>query len=95
MAAGRILAIAPRRFVNHPAEFEGFRDRVNRLLAFHGWHLTEHSKFRSVNPAATINEARERTGRLNTELERRKVHPDVLAFWKIDHAVIWLHEHPP
>jgi uncharacterized protein (TIGR02391 family) len=74
------LTIAPKRFVNQPVQFEQLRDRVNRLLAFHGWHLTEDGRFKLINPAATINEAWERAGRLSAELERRNVHPDVLAF---------------
>jgi uncharacterized protein (TIGR02391 family) len=74
------LTVSPKRFVNQPVQFDQLRDKVNRLLAFHGWHLTEDSRFKLINLAATINEARERAGRLSAELERRKVHPDVLTF---------------
>jgi uncharacterized protein (TIGR02391 family) len=74
------LVMAPRRFLSQPSKFDELRNKVKRFLAFHGWSLREDGKFMSVNPVATITEARERAGRLIAELERRNVHPDVLAF---------------
>lgn len=72
--------LSPKRFVNEPDQFEVLRERVNLQLAFHGWQLTSGAQFEAVQPVLTIDEARERANRLHAELERRKVHADVLAF---------------
>jgi uncharacterized protein (TIGR02391 family) len=73
-------ALSPRRFVNRPSEHEALREGVNRLLAFHGYHLLPGGKFERIASASTIDEARSRASRLRLELERRSVHPDVLSF---------------
>lgn len=72
--------LAPKRFVQKAAEFEAHRMRVNKFLAFRGWQLLPNGKFEPVVKASTIDEATARADRLRTELERRKVHPDVLKF---------------
>lgn len=72
--------LRPARFVEEPARFTETCERVNRVLAFYGLRFREDGKFAKVQAAATIDEARERAGRLRAELERRKVHPDVLRF---------------
>ncbi len=74
------LILRPARFVENPARFTEACERVNRVLAFHGLRYREDGKFGKIQAATTIDEARERAGRLRAELERRKVHPDVLTF---------------
>jgi uncharacterized protein (TIGR02391 family) len=74
------VALSPRRFVNRPTDFQDLQEKVNRILAFHGWNFAEDGKFKKVDAAVTIDEARQRAGRLSAELERRNVHKDVLAF---------------
>jgi hypothetical protein len=76
--------LSPRRFVHRAAEFEEVRTRVNQFLAFRGWHLFENGKFGHVVKAATIDEAKVRANRLRSELERRDVHSDVLAFCRAE-----------
>jgi len=77
-------ALAPRRFVHRAAEFDDLRTRVNNFLAFRGWQLFENGKFGRVVEASTIGEARARADRLRAELERRKVHGDVLNFCRAE-----------
>src|SRR5205823_15048323 len=77
-------ALAPKRFVHNAAEFEDLRSRVNNFLAFRGWQLFENGKFGRVAEASTIGEARARADRLRAELERRKVHDDVLKFCRAE-----------
>lgn len=76
--------LAPRRFVHKAAEFDEARARVNQFLAFRGWHLFDNGKFGRVAQAATIEETKARADRLRSELERRRVHPDVLAFCRAE-----------
>jgi len=77
-------ALAPKRFVHNAAEFDDLRARLNHLLAFRGWQFFENGKFGRVAQASTIGEARARADRLRTELERRKVHTDVLNFCRAE-----------
>lgn len=78
------IVLAPKRFVHKAAEFDDVRSRVNHLLAFHGWQLVENGKFDRVSQASTIDEARGRADRLRAELERRRVHADVLTFCRAE-----------
>jgi uncharacterized protein (TIGR02391 family) len=77
-------ALAPGRFIQRPADFDAFRARVNEVLAFRGWHLYPSGKFGPVRIAVTIDEAKKRAGRLRSELARRRVHHDVLAFCRAE-----------
>lgn len=74
------IALRPGRFVNNPERHEAMREAVNRLLAFKGLYLRPDGKYEPVETAKTINEARARASRLKEELERRSVHPYVIAF---------------
>jgi uncharacterized protein (TIGR02391 family) len=73
-------ALSPRRYANRPTEHESLREGINLHLAFHGYLLKADGKFQRTDAAATIDEARERSGRLRAELDRRGVHPEVLEF---------------
>lgn len=76
------VALAPRRFTGDVEQYESLRSRVNEILAFRGFLIGEDGKYRKAQRAATISEAKERANRLAAELERRNVHPDVLAYCK-------------
>lgn len=76
--------LSPKRFVQGAESFDGYRNEVNQLLAFRGWHLHENGKFGRVVNATTIDEAKARADRLRAELERRSVHPDVLSFCRAE-----------
>ena len=77
-------ALSPKRFLNRPGDFDSLRAGVNEILAFRGWHLQGNGKFAPVDKATTIDEAKERAARLRWELERRRVHADVLAFCRAE-----------
>jgi uncharacterized protein (TIGR02391 family) len=74
----------PARFVNHPEDFAGFRDSLNVVLAFDGLQVNEAGKLESVSKAQTLTEAQHRAGRLRSDLEARRVHPDVLRFCRAE-----------
>ncbi len=79
-----LTALSPKRFLNRTSTFDNCRSRVNEILAFRGWHILNNGKFRRVEHAATIEEAKERADRLRSALERRQVHQDVLAFCRAE-----------
>jgi uncharacterized protein (TIGR02391 family) len=77
-------AMAPVRYTGNTAGFEERRDELSPVLAFCGYSLGEDGKLRAVTAVSTLSEAEERAGRLRTELRRRNVHADVLAFCRAE-----------
>jgi len=84
--SGNIVAVLiqrtmePARWVGESHRFQVIRDSINEALVFAGLHLTEHGKLRRVDAATTLTEAQKRANRLKSELNRRRVHGDVLRF---------------
>lgn len=62
------------------AEFEAIRVRVNERLLLSGFEVRNDGKVIEARAAKTVGEAQQRADDLRTELTRRDVHPDVLAF---------------
>ena len=74
-------AMAPVRYAQaRPGSYEDFRHRLNKALAFCGYTVAATGQLERVTPARTLEEAGRRADRLRSELERRCVHHDVLAF---------------
>lgn len=64
--------------------FETKRGELNQVLAFAGYQLAEDGKLHATQAARTLTEAEQRAGLLRIELQRRNVHPDVLAFCRAE-----------
>jgi uncharacterized protein (TIGR02391 family) len=64
--------------------FEQKRGELNQVLAFAGYQLGEDGKLHATQAAKTLTEAEQRAGLLRTELQRRNVHHDVLAFCRAE-----------
>lgn len=74
-------AMNPVRYTSNRVLFDERSNALNTILAFCGYSLGEDGKLRSLEkPARTITEAEKAAGRLRSELVRRGVHHDVLAF---------------
>jgi len=73
-------AMNPVRFTKNHEAFEERRHELNQILSFCGYSLETNGKLRIQRAAQTLDEAGERAGRLRSELLRRGVHSDVLAF---------------
>lgn len=71
----------PVRFTS-ASEHETHRAAVNSRLMLYGLLVRDDGKVGRTAKARTISEAQERADLLGTELARRDVHPDVLAFCK-------------
>ena len=77
-------AMDPVLYVATPTAFDERRSALNRVLAFCGLNLGQDGRLHQVTAAQTIPEAVERAGRLRGELEKRRVHPDVLRFCRAE-----------
>lgn len=75
-------AMKPERYIREPQRYEPLRANLNRALAFAGLALDASGGLASVERAQTLTEAQHRASELRTDLEFRKVHPDVLRFCK-------------
>jgi len=74
------VAMSPARYVREPHRYEPLRANVNRALGFAGLACTEAGKLVSAEEVSTLPEAARRARELRTDLELRRVHPDVLDF---------------
>jgi len=77
-------AMDPVRYAEERPVFEDRRHALNRVLAFVALALGEDGKVVMTDPARTVGQAAERAGKLRSELERRRVHPDVLRFCRAE-----------
>jgi uncharacterized protein (TIGR02391 family) len=77
-------AMSPVNYREKRALFDTRRHALNEVLAFAGWQLGDDGQLRHVEKATTLSQAAERAGRLRSELQRRRVHPDVLLFCKAE-----------
>jgi len=69
----------PVRFAT-PEDHENHRVALNARLLLHGYEVREDGKVGRAVKAQTVSEAQQRADALKAELQRRDVHPDVLAF---------------
>jgi uncharacterized protein (TIGR02391 family) len=73
-------AMDPSRYVGDPARFSALRDSLTEVLALEGLAITKEGKVGKAAKAATLDEVAKLAGRLHTELTRRGVHKQVLAY---------------
>lgn len=74
------MAMNPIRFTNCPEYFESQRMKLNKVLAFVGLLLHEDGKIRLSEKIKTLSEVQVKINRLEAELLKRKIHPEVLKF---------------
>ena len=73
-------AMEPSRYVGDPGRFSALRDSLTEALALVGLRITEQGKVGKAERAVTLDEVARLAGRLHTELTRRGVHKEVLAY---------------
>jgi uncharacterized protein (TIGR02391 family) len=73
-------SMKPELYARTPERYEPMRANLNRALAFAGLAVDASGELLLVEPAHTLTEAHRRAVELRTDLEIRKVHPDVLRF---------------
>jgi uncharacterized protein (TIGR02391 family) len=79
-----VKAMNPARYTTEPVLFRTRLDRLNSVLAFAGYQITEKGKVRATDAAGTISEALDRANRLHSALVQRAVHADVLTFCRAE-----------
>lgn len=84
VAAFIMASMNPVRHVREQEQFIARKDKLNEVLAFASLSIGDDGRFRKVQVARTISEAKERAGRLLAEMHRRNVHADVLKFCKAE-----------
>jgi uncharacterized protein (TIGR02391 family) len=77
-------AMAPERYLRAPHRFEPLRAKVNRALAFAGLACDASGTLVAAEVVTTLPEAERRARELRSDLVRRGVHPDVLAFCRAE-----------
>jgi uncharacterized protein (TIGR02391 family) len=87
--ANNILAfiqhiMRPARHVHRKEWFESKRTELNYVLFFEGFEIIESGEIKQVNKVKTFSEAEERAQNLRKFLLDRKIHPDVLSFYKAE-----------
>lgn len=65
-------------------QFEALRGQLNERLALFGYEVRDDGKVARSQVASTLAEAKQRADSLHSELARRSVHPDVLAFCRVE-----------
>jgi uncharacterized protein (TIGR02391 family) len=73
-------SMKPELYARTPERYEPMRANLNRALAFAGLAVDASGELASVEQARTLTEAQRRAVELRTDLEIRKVHPDILRF---------------
>lgn len=73
-------AMNPATYIGRSDVFEQRRTRLNQALGFWSLELRDDGRIYRTRPLTTLGEAEARANRLQSELKRRNVHPDVLAF---------------
>ncbi len=70
----------PVLYSQYPDYYTDLRIRLNKSMAFAGFQVREDGAILPVTPAKTLDDAAQRAGRLQSELRRRQVHPDILVY---------------
>lgn len=76
--------MSPVLYHKTPEDYVRFRNGLNVPLAFAGYYVDERGEVLPVAAARTLTEAQQRADRLQSELRRRQVHPDVLRFCRAE-----------
>ncbi len=73
-------AMSPVRYTANPQVFETRKLKMNNVLLMCGYELREDGQLHVAQKASTLAEASERAKKLKNELQKRKVHSDILEF---------------
>ena len=76
--------LGPARFVGRNDEYERHRCNVNVALAFASLELGDDGNIRRRTGSTTIPEAERRAGTMQTRLDGRRIHPQVLKYCKAE-----------
>jgi len=69
--------LTPARYAGRSIEFETHRTEINTILVMVGLELGKDGQFRTVNPAATLDEAEKRVQAIRDRFKGRAIHHEV------------------
>jgi hypothetical protein len=75
-----VTALDPARYIVDPGRFEALQGGVNEVLSMVGLRINDQGQPTKAKQAWTLDEVAELAGRLRGEMNRRGVHPKVLAY---------------
>jgi len=70
----------PIRYTSNPDLFRERKNSLNIILVFRGYEIGNNGKIRIVEKVDNLDEAHQRANKLATELNKRKVHSQVLRY---------------
>jgi len=73
-------AMAPVRYRTEPGRFSYLQDSLNEVLTHVALRVNDQGKVARGARSSTVSEAARHANRLRTELRRRDLHPQVLAY---------------
>ena len=76
--------LAPSRFVNQQDRYSRLLTEVNTQLSFVGYELKNDGQYREITAAKRISDIQIKVDNLKQELEKRKVHPEILKYCKAE-----------
>lgn len=74
----------PSRHVDNQDWFEQTKTKLNYVLSFEGYEITDSGSIKYVSSVKTFSEAEERASQLKRILIERNIHPDILTFCKAE-----------
>jgi len=77
-------SIQPARHLQNPDRLERMLEPLNKVLSFAGLYADDAGEIRPAKKVKTIRQAERRANELRSNLEIRKVHPDVIRFCKAE-----------
>lgn len=77
-------AMDPAHYVAAPHDFTLRQDKLNRVLTFAGLRINDRGQLAAGSASSTLTEAAKLATTLLSELERRRIHPQVLAFCTVE-----------
>jgi uncharacterized protein (TIGR02391 family) len=75
-------ALDPVRYLGRQDVFEERRHRINQILSFSGYELSDAGKYRQVMRSETIDQAEQRASRLKNKLDVRGTHSTIMLYCK-------------
>ena len=74
--------LTPARFIGRQEDFERHRQQLNAVLSFSGLDYGKDGQFRQGATAVTLGQAEERLRALQSKLQNRRIHSEVLKYCK-------------
>jgi uncharacterized protein (TIGR02391 family) len=74
--------LKPELHLDRKIEFEKNLSKINQILSFAGWELTDYNKYRNIQKSETITQAEQRAKGLKVILEQRKTHEYIFQYCK-------------